>query len=102
MSGNLSSIISEHLIQFLTEPSNFRKKSSQMIHKQRCYKNCDKLQFRADIIKVNLDSFCHGPSPNAALEHFLKIVEKLLDKHAPYKNTKHPKAQFETWIGQFY
>ena len=100
MSGNLSSIISEHLIQFLTEPSNFTKKSSQMIHKQKCYKNCDKLQFRADIIKVNLNCFCDGPNSNAALEHFLKIVEKLLDKHAPYNNTKHQKSQFETkpWI----
>ena len=59
-----------------------------------------KLQFRAIIIKVNWHSFCHNPDPNFALEHFFKIVEKLLDKHAPYKNIKHPKSQFETkpWI----
>ena len=38
--------------------------------------------------------------PNSAVEHFLKIVVKLLDKHAPYKSIKHPKSQFETkpWI----
>ena len=41
-------------------------------------------------------TYCHDPDPNFALEHFLKIVEKLLDKHAPYKNVKHPKSQFET------
>ena len=43
---------------------------------------------------------CHDPDPNSALEHFLIIVEKLLDKHAPYKNIKHPNSQFETkpWI----
>ena len=43
-----------------------------------------------DLIKVNWDSFCHDPDPNSAIEHFLKIVEKLLDKYAPFKNIKHP------------
>ena len=100
MSGNLSSIISDHLIQFLIEPSKFTKKSPQMIYRQRCFKNFDKFKFRADLIKVNWGSFCHDPDLNSAVEHFLKIVEKLLDKHAPYKNIKHPKFQFETkpWI----
>ena len=71
-----------------------------MIHRQRCYTIFDKLQFRPDLIKDNWDSCCHDPNPNAALEYFLKIVEKLLDKHAPYKNIKHPKSRFETkpWI----
>ena len=41
-------------------------------------------------------TFCHDPNQNFALDHFLKIVEKQLDKHAPYKNMKHPKSQFET------
>ena len=96
MSGNLSSIISDQLIQFLTEPSKSSKKSLQMVYRKRCYKNFGKLQFRADLIKVNWGSFCHDPDPNSTLEHFLKIVEKLLDKHAPYKNIKHPISQFET------
>ena len=30
MSGNLSSIISDHLLEFLIEPSKFTKKSLQM------------------------------------------------------------------------
>ena len=99
-SGNLSSIISDHLIHFLIESSKFTEKSPQMVYRQRCYKHFDKLQFRADLIKVNWGSFCHDPDPNSAVEHFLKIVERLLDKHAPYKNIKHLKSQFETkpWI----
>ena len=99
MSGNLSSIMSDHLIQFLIESSKFTKKSPQMVYRKRCYKNFDKVQFRADLIKVNFGSLCHDPDPNSALKHFLKIVGKL-DKHAPYKNIKHPKSQFETkpWI----
>ena len=39
MSGNLSSIISDHLIEFLIEPSKLTEKSLQMVYKQRCYKN---------------------------------------------------------------
>ena len=82
MSGNLSSIISDHLIQFLIEPSKFTKKSPQMVYRERCYKNFDKLYFRADLMKVNWGSFCDDPDPHSAVEHFLKIVENLLDKHA--------------------
>ena len=35
MSANLSSIISEHLIQFLIAPSRSTKKSPQMVYRQR-------------------------------------------------------------------
>ena len=38
MSGNLSSVISDDLVQFLIEPSKFTEKSPQMVYKQRCYK----------------------------------------------------------------
>ena len=39
-------------------------------------------------------------NPNDALAHFLKIVNKLLDKHAPYKTIKYSKIRYETkpWI----
>ena len=40
-----------------------------MIRSQRWYINSDTLQFRADLIKVGWDSFCHDPNPNAALEN---------------------------------
>ena len=84
----------------LIEPPKSSKESPQMVYRQRCYKNFDKLQFRADLIKVNWGSFCHDLDPNSAVAHFLQIVEKLLDKHAPYKIIKHQKSQFETkpWI----
>ena len=87
MSESLSSIISDHLIHALIEPSNFTKKSSQIICSQTCYKNFDKFHVRVNLSKVNWCSFCHDPNPHVALAHFLKIIEKLLDKHhAPYKN----------------
>ena len=85
ISGNLSSIISDHLIQFLIEPLDFSEKSSKIINRQRCYKNFDKLKFKTDLVKINWDGFCLNSNPNDALAHFLKMVNKLLDKHAPYR-----------------
>ena len=84
-SGNLNNIIFDHLIQFLIESLDFSEKSSKMTNRQRCYKNFDKLKFKADLVKVNWDTFCLTSNPNDALSHFVKIVNKLLDKHAPYK-----------------
>ena len=39
ISGNLSSMISDHLIQFLIHPIDFSEESSKMINRQRCYGN---------------------------------------------------------------
>ena len=71
-----------------------------MINRQRCYKNFDKLKFKADLVKGNWDDFCLTSNPNDALAHYLKIVNKLLDKHAPYKTIRYSKPQYETkpWI----
>ena len=77
ISGNLSSIISDHLIQFLIEPIDFSEKSSKMINRQRCYKYFDKLKFKADLVKVNRNGFCLTFNSYDALAHFLKIVNKL-------------------------
>ena len=40
----------------------------------------DKLKFKAELVKVNWDGFCLTSNPNDTLVHFLKIVNKLLDK----------------------
>ena len=81
---------------------DFSEISSKMINLQRCYKNFDKLKFKADLVKVNWDGFCLTSNPNDALVHFVKIVNKLLDKHAPYKIIKYSKTGYETkpwtWI----
>ena len=100
ISGNLSSIISDHLIQFLTEPLDFSEKSSKIVNRQRCYKNFDKVKFKTDLVKINWDGFCLNSNPNDALSHFLKIVNKLLDKHVPYKTIKYskPHYKYKPWI----
>ena len=55
ISGNLSSIISDHLIQFLIEPLHFSEKSLKTINRQRCYKIFDKLKCKVDPVIVNWD-----------------------------------------------
>ena len=71
-----------------------------MINRKRCYKNFDKLKFTADLVKVNWDGFCLTSNPSDTLAHFLKIVNKVLNKHAPYKTIKYSKTRYETelWI----
>ena len=100
ISRNLSSIISDHLIQFLIEPLDFSEKSSKIVNRQRCYKNFDKLKFKTDLVKINCDGFCPSSYPNDALAHFLKIVNTLLDKYAPYKTIKYSKPHYKNkpWV----
>ena len=82
--GNISSIISDHLIQFLIEPSEFNAKLEQTFKLQRCYKNFEKTKFKNDLLKISWKEHCSNPDSNVAPEHFLQIIDKLLDKHAPY------------------
>ena len=47
--GNISSVISDHLIQFLIEPSSTDAKLEQTCKLQRCYKSFDKIKFKNDL-----------------------------------------------------
>ena len=58
------------------------------MHRESCY-NFDKLKFKEYFAKVNWDGFCHNTNPNNALVHFIKVINKLLDNHAPYKTIKY-------------
>ena len=80
--GNISPVISDHLIQFLTEPSSTNAKLEQTCKLQQCYKNFDKTNFDNDLRKISWKEHCSNPDSNVALEHFLQIINKLLDKHA--------------------
>ena len=86
ISGNLSSIISDHLFQFSTEPLYFSQKLSKIINRQRYYKNFDKLKFKTDLVKINWDGFCLNSNPNDALAHFLKIIFEISMLHRKLSN----------------
>ena len=51
--GNISCVISDHLIQFLIEPSLSNAKLEQTCIVQRCYKKFDKAKFKNDLHKIS-------------------------------------------------
>ena len=64
--GNISSIISDHLIQLLIEPSEFNAKLEQTFKLQRCYKNFEKTKFKNDLLKISWKEHCRNPDSNVA------------------------------------
>ena len=51
---------------------------------QRSYKNFDQKKSKNDLQNISWKEHCSNPDSNVALEHFLQIINKLPDKHAPY------------------
>ena len=82
--GNINSVISDQLIQFLIEPSSSNAKLQQTCKLQRYCKNFDKAKFKNDLHKISWKEHCSNPDSDVVLEHFLQIINKCLDKHAPY------------------
>ena len=62
--GNLCSGISDHLIQFLVEPSFHIHNSSIEKITKRCYKKFDKEKFKHVLGKVNWQRHCNKPDLN--------------------------------------
>ena len=50
--GNISFVISDHLIQVSIETSSTNTKLEQKCKLQRCYKNFDKTEFKNDLHKI--------------------------------------------------
>ena len=86
IAGNLCSVMSDHLIQFLVEPSSFMHNSSNDKTTKRCYKKFDNKKFKSDLGKINWQKHCNNPDSNVSVEHFLKIVHALLDGHTTFKS----------------
>ena len=55
---NITSIISDHLIQFLIESSATNTKLEQTCKLQRCYKNFDQTKFKNDQHKISWKEPC--------------------------------------------
>ena len=72
IAGNLCSVISDQLIQFLIVPSSFMHNSSKEKITKRCYKKLDKEKFKFDLGKDNWQKHCNNPDRNVSMEHFLK------------------------------
>ena len=74
---NITSVISDHLFQFLTEPSSTNAKLKQTCKLQRCYENFGETRFRNNLNKINRKEHCSNPDSNVALEYFLKIINNI-------------------------
>ena len=69
---NISSVISDHLIQFLIEPSSINAKLEQTFKVQRYYKNY-KTKFKSNLLKISSrKEHCSDADSNVTLEHFLQ------------------------------
>ena len=88
--GNISSVISDHLIQLLIEPTmiSINAKFEQTCKLQRYYKNFDQTKFKNDLHKINWKKHCSIANSNVTLVHFGQIISKLLDKRAPHIMSK--------------
>ena len=68
--GNISSVIQDHLIQFLIEVSVSNTKFEQTFKLQRCYKDFDKAKLKNDLHKISKKENCSNPDSNVALNIF--------------------------------
>ena len=64
--GNISSVIPNHLIQFLIESFSSNAKLEETSKMQRWYKNFDKRKFKNDLHKISWKENCSNPDSNVA------------------------------------
>ena len=62
---SISSVISDHLTQFLFEPSSSNAKLEQTCKLQRCYKNFDKTKFKNGLHKISRKEHCSNLDSNS-------------------------------------
>ena len=86
--GNISSVISDHLIQFLIEPSSTNAKLEQTCKLQLCYKNFDKTKFKNDLPKISWKEHCSNPDSNVVLKNILQIIKKTSRQTSSIRNVK--------------
>ena len=102
ITGNLECCISDHLAQFLIFPSHkpAPNENNTIIYK-RNYGKIDK-KFKDDLKNIDWTTALNNQANdvNRSLEDFLKIIESLLDKHAPLKQLtkKQLKTKSKPWI----
>ena len=84
---NISSVISDHLIQYFIEPSLTNAKFDQTYKVNDAIRTLIRQNLKMTYTK-SAGKNTSNPDSNVALEHFLEILNRLLDKHAPYVMSK--------------
>ena len=86
ISGNITSTMSDHLIQFLIKPKEYNNSNKQLIYR-RNFKKFNEEKFKNELQKINwVDKLQLGNQDvHFSFQTFHQEIEKLLDEHAPIK-----------------
>ena len=84
---NITITISDHLMQFLVEPSPFTSNSERTTKTWRCYKSFDKEQFRNYLSQIDREQALEVTKNyvNTSLNLLLNVIYTTLNNHAPIK-----------------
>ena len=86
-SGNITTSISDHLLQFIIiengKGDNLANKTAKTTY--RDYKNLDMVSFKLDLQGIDWTFATHNNDKNLDFEIFLWLFNTTLDKHAPIK-----------------
>ena len=93
VAGNITTDISDHLIQFVAIPDDWHTEiSSQDIYK-RNYKNLNSDKFKEDFNKINWRNLFSDKNVDDAYDSFLDKTEKIINKHIPLEQVSKQKLK---------
>ena len=91
----MTTYISDHLPQFITvenlQENVIDRNDDQIEH--RDYNNFTTDAFKRDIDKIDWSLATGNIDVNLSFEIFLRLIQKILDKHAPLKKTRRKKQK---------
>ena len=102
ISGNITTSISDHLPQFIVLDSllgtSTDESSFQFLY--RSFKNFNEENFSNDINQINWTFATENNDINLGFETLLRLIDKMLDKHAPVKKCirKEQKLALKPWV----
>ena len=102
ISSNLTNYISDHLPQFIIVENlleNIIDRNGDQIER-RDYNNFNIYAFKRDIDEIHWSLAAGNTDINLSFEIFLRLIGKILDKHAPLKkkSRKKQKEKIKPWV----
>ena len=95
ISGNLKTYISDHLPQFIIVENlleNIIERNDGQTE-FRDYKNLNTYTFEKEIDEIDWSLATGNADINLSFEIFLRLIGKIIDKHAPLKKTSRKKKK---------
>ena len=95
ISGNLTTYVSDHLPQFIIVENlleNIIERNDDQTE-FRDYKNFNTYTFEREIDEIDWSLATGNTDINLSFEIFLRLIGKIIDKHAPLKKTSRKKQK---------